>query len=51
MLDVDYYTDAEYFAATKKACPAFTPIWTQQSLHEITKVPQGKIAELSALCW
>lgn len=48
-LDVDYYTEEEYFAATKRAYPSFAPIWTeameQQSLHEITKTPEGKIVD------
>ena len=48
-LDLVYYTEEEYFAATKKAYPSFAPIWTkameQQSLHEITKTPEGKIVD------
>lgn len=48
-LDVDYYLEEEYFAATKRAYPSFQLIWTeamaQQSLHEIIKTPEGKIAD------
>ncbi len=48
-LDVDYYTEKDHFAATKRAYPSFTPIWTEameeQSLHEITKAPSGKIID------
>jgi non-heme chloroperoxidase len=48
-LDVDYYTEKDYFAAMKRAYPSFTMIWTEameeQSLHEIIKTPEGKIAD------
>ena len=48
-LDVDYYTEEEHFAAMKRAYPSFKLIWTeammQQSLHEIIKTPEGKIAD------
>jgi hypothetical protein len=48
-LEVDYYTAEEYFAAMKRAYPSFELIWTeamaQQSLHEIIKTPEGKIAD------
>ncbi|MFT3891572.1 MAG: alpha/beta hydrolase [Anaerolineales bacterium] len=48
-LDVDYYTEEDYFAAMKRAYPSFKLIWTeammQQSLHEIDKTPEGKIVE------
>ena len=48
-LDVDYYSPEEYFAAIKKAFPSFTPIWTEamaeQSMHTITKTPEGKIVD------
>jgi pimeloyl-ACP methyl ester carboxylesterase len=48
-LDVDYYTEEEYFTAMKRAYPSFQLIWTeamaQQSLHEIVKTPEGKIAD------
>lgn len=48
-LDVDYYIEEEYFTAMKRAYPSFTLIWTeamaQQSLHEIIKTPEGKIAD------
>jgi pimeloyl-ACP methyl ester carboxylesterase len=48
-LDLDYYTEQEYFAAMKRAFPSFRLIWTdamaQQSLHEVIKTPEGKIAD------
>lgn len=48
-LDIDYYIEEEYFTAMKRAYPSFTLIWTeamaQQSLHEIIKTPEGKIAD------
>jgi non-heme chloroperoxidase len=48
-LDVDYYSPEEYFAAMKRAYPSFTLIWTealeQQSYHEITTAPDGKIID------
>jgi non-heme chloroperoxidase len=48
-LDVDYYSPEEYFAAMKRAYPSFTLIWTealeQQSYHEITTAPDGKIVD------
>ena len=48
-LDLDYYSPEDYFAATKRAYPSFTLIWTEamaeQSLHEITKAPDGKIID------
>ena len=48
-LDADYYTEKDYFAAMKRAYPSFTVIWTEameeQSLHEIIKTPEGKIAD------
>lgn len=48
-LDVDYYTEQDYFAAMKRAYPSFAAIWTEsmeeQSLHEIMKTPEGKIIE------
>jgi len=48
-LDVDYYMEEEYFTAMKRAYPSFKLIWTeamaQQSLHEIIKTPEGKIAD------
>lgn len=48
-LDVDYYTEEDYFAAMKRAYPSFQLIWTeamaQQSLHEIVKAPEGKIED------
>jgi pimeloyl-ACP methyl ester carboxylesterase len=48
-MDVDYYSSDDYFAAMKRAYPSFTTIWTeameQQSLHEITKTPDGKITD------
>ena len=48
-LDVDYYSPGDYFAAMKRAYPSFTLIWTEaleeQSLHEITRAPDGKIID------
>ncbi len=48
-LDVDYYTEEDYFAATKRAYPSLAVIWNkameEQSLHEIIKTPEGKIAD------
>jgi non-heme chloroperoxidase len=48
-LDVDYYAAEDYFAAMKRAYPSFGLIWTEamqeQSLHEITKTPEGKIID------
>jgi pimeloyl-ACP methyl ester carboxylesterase len=48
-LDADYYSPGNYFAAMKRAYPSFTPIWTeameQQSLHEITTTPDGKVID------
>jgi pimeloyl-ACP methyl ester carboxylesterase len=48
-LDDDYYSPSEYFAAMKRAYPSFTLIWTEaleeQSLHEITTAPDGKIVD------
>jgi len=48
-LDLDYYSPEEYFAAMKRAYPSFTLIWTEamqeQSLHEITMAPDGKIID------
>jgi pimeloyl-ACP methyl ester carboxylesterase len=47
--DVDYYSPEEYFAAMKRDYPSFKLIWTeamqQQSLHEITPTPEGKIID------
>ena len=48
-LDVDYYSGEEHFAAMKRAYPSFSSIWTealeQQSYHEITTAPDGKIVD------
>lgn len=48
-LNDDYYTPEDYFAATKRAYPSFAAIWTEwmeeQSLHEITKTPEGKVVD------
>ncbi|HEU4744711.1 MAG TPA: alpha/beta hydrolase [Anaerolineales bacterium] len=48
-LDVDYYSAEEHFAAMKRAYPSFSLIWTealeQQSYHEISKAPDGKIVD------
>lgn len=47
--DADYYSEEDYFAATKRAYPSFKVIWTEwmeeQSLHEIIKTPEGKIVD------
>jgi len=48
-LDVDYYTEKDYFAAMKRAYPSLAVIWNDamenSSLHEIIKTPEGKIAD------
>jgi pimeloyl-ACP methyl ester carboxylesterase len=48
-LDMDYYSPEDYFAAMKRAYPSFKLIWTEamaeQSLHEITTAPDGKIID------
>jgi pimeloyl-ACP methyl ester carboxylesterase len=48
-LDVDYYSPEEYFGAMKRAYPSFASIWTEamqeQSLHEITQTPDGKVID------
>ncbi len=48
-LDIDYYTEEEYFSAMKRAYPSFNLIWTeamaQQSLHEIIRTSEGRIAD------
>jgi pimeloyl-ACP methyl ester carboxylesterase len=48
-LDVEYDSPEEYFAAMKRAYPSFGMIWTaamqEQSLHEITTTPEGKIID------
>ena len=48
-LDIDYYSPEDYFAAMKRAYPSFKLIWTEamqeQSLHEITMAPDGKIID------
>jgi pimeloyl-ACP methyl ester carboxylesterase len=48
-LDVDYYTEDEYFTAMKRAYPSFQLIWSeamaQQSRHEIIKQPDGRVAD------
>ncbi len=48
-LDVDYYSPEEHFTAMKRAYPSFALIWTeamaQQSLHEITTTPDGKVVD------
>jgi len=48
-LDVDYYTEQDYFAAMKRAYPSFTAVWSEameeQSLHEIMKTPEGKVVD------
>jgi pimeloyl-ACP methyl ester carboxylesterase len=48
-LDVDYYSEEEYFIAMKRAFPYFAPVWTEameeQCRHEIMRTPEGKIVE------
>ena len=48
-LDVDYYTEKDYFAAMKRAYPSLAVIWNdameKSSHHEIIKAPDGKIAD------
>jgi pimeloyl-ACP methyl ester carboxylesterase len=48
-LDVDYYSEEDYFAAMKRAFLYFAPVWTEsmeeQCRHEIMKTPEGKIVE------
>jgi non-heme chloroperoxidase len=48
-LDIDYYTEQDYFAAMKRAYPSFKVFWSEameeQSLHEIMKTPDGKIVD------
>lgn len=48
-LEVDCYSAEEHFAAMKRAYPSFALIWTEamqeQSLHEITTAPDGKIVD------
>ena len=48
-LDVDYYTEKDYFAAMKRAYPSLAVIWNkameEQSRYEIIKTPDGKIAD------
>ncbi len=48
-LDVDYYTEEDYFTAMKRAYPSLIPIWNdamaEQSLQEISRSPEGKIVD------
>ena len=48
-LEADYDSPEEYFTAMKRAYPSFKLIWTEameeQSLHEITTTPDGKIID------
>ena len=48
-LDVDYYTEQDYFAAMKRAYPSFTAVWSEameeQSLYEIMKTSEGKVVD------
>jgi pimeloyl-ACP methyl ester carboxylesterase len=48
-LDIEYDTEKDYFAAMKRAYPSFALIWTEameeQSLHEIIRTAEGKIAD------
>lgn len=45
----DFYVEEDYFTAMKKAYPSLAVIWNEamatQSLHEITKTPEGKIID------
>lgn len=47
--DVAHYSAEEYFAAQNRAYPSFQLIWTeamvQQSLHEVSQMPDGKIMD------
>jgi len=48
-LDNDYFTAEDYFTAMKRAYPGLASVWNdvmeEQSLHEITKTPEGKIID------
>jgi pimeloyl-ACP methyl ester carboxylesterase len=48
-LDIDYYSEDDYFAAMKRAFPLLATVWTQameeQCRHEITQTAEGKIVE------
>ena len=48
-LDVDYFTAEDYMAAMKRAYPGLASIWNEvmeeQSLHEITITPEGKVID------
>jgi len=48
-LDVDYYTEQDYFAAMKRAYHSLAVVWNDameaSSLHEINKTPEGKIVD------
>jgi pimeloyl-ACP methyl ester carboxylesterase len=48
-LDVDYYTEKDYFAAMKRAYASLAVIWNDamenSSLHEIIMTSEGKIAD------
>jgi pimeloyl-ACP methyl ester carboxylesterase len=48
-LNDDHFTVEDYFAAMKRAYPGLASIWNdvleEQSLHEITKSPEGKIID------
>ena len=48
-LDDEHFTVEDYLAAMKRAYPGLASIWNdvmdEQSLHEITKTPEGKIVD------
>jgi pimeloyl-ACP methyl ester carboxylesterase len=48
-MDVDHYSEQDYFAAMKRAFSSFNFIWTdwmeEQWQHEIEKTPEGKIVD------
>ena len=48
-LDDEHFTVEDYLAAMKRAYPGLASIWNEvmeeQSLHEITKTPEGKIID------
>jgi pimeloyl-ACP methyl ester carboxylesterase len=48
-LDVDYYTEKDYFGAMKRAYHSLAVIWNDamqtSSVHEIIRTPEGKIID------
>lgn len=48
-LDKDHYSPEDYFSSQNRAYPSFKAIWTEamreQSLHEITQTPDGKVVD------